>query len=83
MTKDELVVQVRQILADQFGLSLESVRGTTNIETDLNADSLDWVEIIMEVEEEFDISVVDKEVEEVRTVEEFTKYLWSKVATTE
>jgi len=66
--RETVVAQVRQIVAEQMGIALEMIQESSHLETDLQFDSLDRVEIVMELEEHFDISVPDEVADEIRTV---------------
>ena len=66
---------VQKIVADQLNVELEKVQMDTNFVEDLNADSLDQVELIMAVEDEFGIEVPDEVVQEIRTVGDIVKVL--------
>jgi acyl carrier protein len=67
-SRDQVLHDVRQIIAEQLGMSVDSIQESAALEADLGCDSLDIVEITMEVEEQFDISVPDEYGERVRTV---------------
>ena len=67
--------KVQKIVADQLNVELEKVQMDTNFVEDLNADSLDQVELIMAVEDEFGIEVPDEVVQEIRTVGDIVKVL--------
>lgn len=60
---------IKKILADQFGISVENIHGNSHLTNDLNADSLDMVEIVMEVENQFKIEITDDEYVECHTVD--------------
>lgn len=60
--------RVRSIIADQLGVSEEEIRPESNFIEDLGADSLDIVELIMAMEEEFETEIPDEEAENIRTV---------------
>ncbi|HHX29838.1 MAG TPA: acyl carrier protein [Clostridiaceae bacterium] len=68
MTKQEILNRIRTILADQLSIDGESIEMTSNIIEDLNADSLDIVELVMSLESEFDMAIMDEEAERIRTV---------------
>jgi acyl carrier protein len=55
-----------------MGIALEAIEETSHLENDLGCDSLDLVEIVMELEDHFDISVPDEVADEVRTIREIT-----------
>jgi acyl carrier protein len=77
---DSLEQQVRTIVAEQLGVDLSELRPDANILDDLGADSLDVVEMVMSLEEAFDIEVPDEDVEEMRTVSDVERYITRAVA---
>ena len=77
---DSLEQQVRNIVAEQLGVDLAELRADANILDDLGADSLDVVEMVMSLEEAFDIEVPDEDVEEMRTVSDVERYITRAVA---
>jgi acyl carrier protein len=72
---DSLETRVRNILAEQLGVDLGEVTPDARILDDLGADSLDVVEMVMSIEEAFDIEVPDEDVEELRTVSDVERYV--------
>jgi acyl carrier protein len=77
---DSLEMKVRNILAEQLGVDLSEVTPDARILDDLGADSLDVVEMVMSIEEAFDIEVPDQDVEELRTVADVERYVTRAVA---
>ena len=69
--------RVRKIIVDQLGVEPEKVTMEANFRDDLEADSLDLVELIMAFEEEFGGEISDEEAEKIRTVGEAVTYLSS------
>ncbi len=67
--------KIKKILADTLDVTDEELSADTNIATDLGADSLDVVEILMSIEDEFDIEIPDSEIENIRTVGELADYI--------
>ena len=67
--------KVRQILCDQLDLEEDQVTLDSNIADDLNADSLDLVDLVMSLEEEFDIEFEDEDVETIKTVGDLVKHI--------
>ena len=65
---DELELRVRNLVAEQLGVDLAEVRPDAHILDDLGADSLDVVELVMALEESFDIEIPDSAVEGLRTI---------------
>jgi len=67
--------KVIEILAKQLRVDAGKISATTNIATDLGADSLDLVEILMSLEEEFNISIPDEAIPQIVTVADLVKYI--------
>lgn len=67
--------KVRAIMCDQFDVEEDKVTLETNIVDDLGADSLDVVDLIMSLEEEFDLEIPDEEIENIRLVSDLVKYI--------
>ncbi|MBQ2064178.1 MAG: acyl carrier protein [Firmicutes bacterium] len=67
--------KIKDIIVDQLGVEEEAVTMETHLMKDLEADSLDAVEIIMAIEEEFDIEVPDEEAEKFQIVGDIVKYV--------
>ena len=71
--------KIKEALATQFEVDLESVTRETDVVGDLGADSLDLVELIMMLEEEYGVSVTDESIYERRTVGEIADYIESLI----
>lgn len=67
--------KVRDIIAEQLDVDKESITPETNLLKDLEADSLDAVEIIMAIEDEFGIEVPDEQVEEFQLISSIVAYI--------
>lgn len=67
--------KVREIVASQLGVAESEVTAESSILDDLGADSLDVVELVMALEEEFDLEVPDEDVERLRTVGDVARYI--------
>lgn len=67
---DEILREVKRIVAELTGIASSAIHETDGLETELGCDSLDLVEIVMEVEDHFDVSVPDEVSEQIRTVEQ-------------
>ncbi|MBQ8202788.1 MAG: acyl carrier protein [Clostridia bacterium] len=67
--------KIAQILAEQLDADVESITLETKIAEDLGADSLDVVELLMSIEDEFDVEVPDEEIENVKTVGDVVEYI--------
>jgi acyl carrier protein len=70
MNKRTIEQRVISVIAEQLGVDKSEVTAEKDIETDLGADSLDQLETVMAIEEEFEIELSDAEAEQVRTVAE-------------
>lgn len=67
--------KVKQILAEQLGVDASKVTLETNVATDLGADSLDLVEILMSLEDEFGVSIPDEQIAEIKTVKQIVDFV--------
>lgn len=67
--------RVIEIVAEQLGVDKEKVTAETSFVNDLGADSLDTVELVMELEEEFDINIPDDAAEKIQTVGQAVQYI--------
>jgi acyl carrier protein len=80
MSHDATLAQVRTILADQLSVDAGEVKPEANFQNDLGADSLDTVELVMALEEAFDIEIPDEAAEGITTVGDAVKYIEDKQA---
>jgi acyl carrier protein len=69
--------QVKAIVAEQLGVKLEQVTNDASFVDDLGADSLDTVELVMALEEEFETEIPDEEAEKITTVQQAVDYIKS------
>ena len=70
--------KVKEIIVDQLGVYEKQVTAEASFIDDLGADSLDTVELVMALEEEFDIEIPDDEAEKIATVQDATNYINSR-----
>jgi acyl carrier protein len=70
--------KVKDIIVEQLGVDPERVKPEASFIDDLGADSLDIVELVMAMEEEFDLEIPDEDAEKLRTVQDVASYLQSK-----
>ncbi|WP_322816477.1 acyl carrier protein [Chloroflexus sp.] len=75
MASPEMEERLRKIIVDQLGVEPELVVPSASFTKDLNADSLDLVELIMSIEEEFGVEISDEEAEKIQTVADALNYL--------
>lgn len=71
--------KVKNIIVEQLGVDIESVTPEASFIDDLGADSLDIVELVMTMEEEFDLEIPDEDAEKIKTVADVSNYIKSKV----
>jgi acyl carrier protein len=67
--------RLKEIIIKQFGENEKPVTLETSYVNDLGADSLDIVELVMELEDEFDVSIPDEDAEKIQTVDDTVKYI--------
>jgi len=67
--------KIREIIAEQLGVDSEDITMNTNMMKDLEADSLDAVEIIMAIEDEFELEIPDEQAEQFQLVSALVKYV--------
>ena len=79
MATEPIDRKVREIIALQLGLGDEDIQPDSTFVDDLGADSLDVIELIMALEEEFEIDIPDEDVERFQTVQDVVNYLQSKI----
>ena len=72
---NEIEAKVRAIIADQLGVAEDEIKTTSSFIEDLGADSLDIVELVMAMEEEFEIEIPDEEAEKIKTVQDAVNYI--------
>ena len=79
MTKEEAVAKLKAIVSDRLDVEEDQVTPEKNFVDDLGADSLDIVELIMGIEEEFDIEIPDEDAEKLTSVGEAMNYTLAKI----
>lgn len=67
--------KVKAILSEQFDVEEDSITPDTNLSEDLEADSLDVVDLLMSIEDEFEVEIPDEEVENIKTVGALVEYI--------
>ncbi|MFH1771525.1 MAG: acyl carrier protein [Candidatus Omnitrophota bacterium] len=71
--------KVKDIIAEQLGVKKEEIKAESSFIDDLGADSLDTVEVVMALEEEFGIEIPDEDAEKITTVGEAVRYIDEKI----
>lgn len=79
MNEQEIFDQIKAIIVDRLGVDAEKINYETSFQEDLGADSLDIVELVMEMEDEFDEEISDEVVEELTTVGKAVEFIKEKV----
>ena len=80
MERDELLKKVRAIVSDKLSISEEQVTEAASFIEDLGADSLDTVELVMALEDEFSLDIPDEEAEKLTTVGKALDYILTRVS---
>ena len=70
--------KIKNLIAEQLCISVEKVTDTADISKDLGADSLDVVELLMALEEEFGVSISDEDATKIKSVNDIVAYIESK-----
>jgi acyl carrier protein len=81
MSQTDIFEKVKKIVVEQLSVEAETVTPQSHFANDLQADSLDTVELVMALEEEFDIEIPDEAAEKITTVQEAVDYINEKVTT--
>ncbi|WP_448516204.1 acyl carrier protein [Pseudothermotoga sp.] len=79
MDKEELMERIKEIIADKLGVDIDEVTDDADLIDDLDADSLDLVDLAMAIEDEFGVTIADEELEKIRTVRDIFKELYEKI----
>jgi acyl carrier protein len=75
MTAVNVEQKVKGIIAEQLGVGEDEIKATSSFIEDLGADSLDIVELVMAMEEEFEVEIPDEEAENIKTVQDAVNYI--------
>jgi acyl carrier protein len=76
MSKEEIMAKLKPVIAEQLGVDESEVTESASFTEDLNADSLDLVELIMSLEEQFGLQISDEDAEKLTTVGESVDYIY-------
>ncbi|MBP0000905.1 MAG: acyl carrier protein [Cyanobacteria bacterium SID2] len=80
MSQEQVFETVKKIVAEQLEVEIDDIKPESNFANDLGADSLDTVELVMALEEEFDIEIPDEAAEQIATVQAAVDYICEKSA---
>ena len=80
MSKEDILAKLKPIIAEQLGVDESEVKEDASFTEDLNADSLDLVELIMSLEEQFKLQISDEDAEKITTVKDAVEYIDNKVS---
>ena len=75
MSKEDILAKLKPIIAEQLGVDESEVKEDASFTEDLNADSLDLVEMIMSLEEQFKLQISDEDAEKITSVGEAVDYI--------
>lgn len=75
MAKEEIFDKLKELDVDQLGVEEDEVTMEATMQDDLGADSLDLVDLVMSVEEEFGVKVADEDLENIKTVGDIVNYI--------
>ena len=73
--KEEIFDKLKELVVDQLGVEEDEVTMEASMQDDLGADSLDLVDLVMSVEEEFGVKVADEDLENIKTVGDIVNYI--------
>lgn len=78
MAREEIFDKLKELVVDQLGVEEDEVTMEATMQDDLGADSLDLVDLVMSVEEEFGVKVADEDLESIKTVGDIVNYIEEK-----
>ena len=80
MDRDEILEKITKVVSAQLSISEDEISDSSSFTTDLGADSLDTVELVMALEDEFGVEIPDEEAEKITTVGAAVDYVLSKAS---
>ncbi len=78
MEKEQIKNKIKEIVADKNGIEISNVKDDSHLQNDLGLDSLDRVELFMELEKQFKLTFTDEEAEKALTINEITELVEQK-----
>lgn len=75
MTEEEIFNKIKELVTDRFGVEEDRVTREMTFQGDLGADSLDVVELVMELEDNFGVQIADEDIETIVTIDDIVKYI--------
>ena len=78
MEREEVFNRIKKVVAGQLSIGEDEIKEASSFTTDLGADSLDTVELVMALEDEFGVEIPDEEAEKITTVEAAVNYVMEK-----
>ncbi|WP_214881607.1 MULTISPECIES: acyl carrier protein [unclassified Exiguobacterium] len=79
MTKEQILVDVQEAVAEKLGKDVSEITADKSFKDDLGADSLEVMEMVMDLEDKFDITIEDEDAEKLSTVGDVVAYIETKV----
>lgn len=79
MERSDILKKVIDLAAEKLAADVEEITEDTNFEEDLNADSIDLTDFIMELEHEFDVEIPDEDLEKIKTVKDSVNYIITRL----
>ncbi len=80
MSREDALKRITKVVAAQLSLSEDEINETSSFTTDLGADSLDTVELVMAFEDEFSVEIPDDDAEKIATIKDAVDYVYAKSA---
>ncbi len=77
MDKNEVFNKIADLVADQFNIDRKKITGSLNFRKDLDADSIDFVEFVLDLEDTFNAEISDEDAEKLNTIDEAVDYVMS------
>ena len=71
--------EVKEILADQLDINIDDIEMTSDLQDDLGADSLDAIDVVMSVEDQYSIEVPDEVIKSIKTVEDIVSFIEANI----